>query len=272
MKLIRLALLASLAATGLYAVPSAASVTEEPIFQMPVPCGETWTMATHSGHNPPEKIDMINNAGRTHGAPALASAAGTVTVSGFAPDAGNMVVIDHGFGWKTRYLHLDTRTVAVGNTVALGAQIGTVGNTGTNTSGSHLHYEQITGTTVRQPKFRGIEVPRKWQYFQYAETSENCSGPVETKFWVDTFQDAPGYAAPGVNPSTGTLKKGTSYVYCRVEGPVVRVGNSFNKWWLQTDLDVGPRNQFVSAYYLSRWGNDEAKDNAGRDIKDCPAQ
>ncbi|GAB3938550.1 hypothetical protein GCM10029976_053200 [Kribbella albertanoniae] len=270
MKLIRLATLAVLVAAGLYAAPTSASAVEEPFFQMPVPCGETWTMSTHSGHNPPEKLDLINRSGRTHGAPTLASAEGTVTFSGYVTDAGNMVVINHGDnGWQTRYLHLDTRTVAVGARVAVGTQIGTVGNTGTNSSGSHLHYEQKLNGTVLQPKFRGVVVPRKWEYFTYYETSENCSGPVATKFWVDTFQDAPGYASPGVNPSTGTLKKGTSYVYCRVWGPEVRVGTSFNHWWLKTDLDIGPANQYVSAFALAHWGNDVAKDNWGREIKNC---
>ncbi|NGN64767.1 M23 family peptidase, partial [Streptomyces sp. A7024] len=43
----------------------------------------------------------------------------------------------------------------------------------------------------------------------------------------------------------------------------------YNHWWLKTDPDVGPANQYVSAYYLSRWGNDEARDNNGTVIPDC---
>ncbi len=35
------------------------------------------------------------------------------------------------------------------------------------------------------------------------------------------------------------------------------------------DPDVGPAGQYVSAYYLSRWGNDEARDNNGTVIPDC---
>ena len=37
----------------------------------------------------------------------------------------------------------------------------------------------------------------------------------------------------------------------------------------KTDPDKGPGKQWVSAYYLSRWGNDEAKDNSGGVIPDC---
>jgi hypothetical protein len=53
-----------------------------------------------------------------------------------------------------------------------------------------------------------------------------------------------------------------------VWGPEVRVGSAYNHWWMKTDLDVGPAHQWVSAY-LSRWGNDEAKDNTGRDLPNC---
>jgi hypothetical protein len=60
-------------------------------------------------------------------------------------------------------------------------------------------------------------------------------------------------------------------VYCRVWGPNVQVGGAYNHWWLKTDLDTGNpwQNQWVSAYYLSRWGNDVAKDNNGIDIPSC---
>ncbi|MEV4752492.1 hypothetical protein AB0K21_39565 [Streptosporangium sp. NPDC049248] len=54
-------------------------------------------------------------------------------------------------------------------------------------------------------------------------------------------------------------------------GPKVQVGSDYNHWWLKTDLDSGDpwKNQWVSAYYLARWGNDQAKDNSGRDIPNC---
>ena len=44
---------------------------------------------------------------------------------------------------------------------------------------------------------------------------------------------------------------------------------AYNHWWLKTDPDVRLGNQWVSAYYLSRWGSDEAKDNGGRVIPGC---
>jgi Domain of unknown function (DUF4185) len=91
------------------------------------------------------------------------------------------------------------------------------------------------------------------------------------KYWVDTFADAPVYASPTSTVRTGTLGKGTNYVYGKVWGPQVGTGTSYNHWWLRTDPDTGPAGQYVSAYYLSRWGNDEAKDNDGVVIPDLPS-
>ena len=93
--------------------------------------------------------------------------------------------------------------------------------------------------------------------------------PSNVRYWVDTYANAPGYASPTSTAQTGTLYQGTSYVYCKTWGREIRSGSSFNRWWLKTDLDVGPGNQYVSAYYLSRWGNDEARDNDGYDLPRC---
>ena len=57
-------------------------------------------------------------------------------------------MLNHGFGYKTRYAHMHEVSVQKGDTVRRGQVIGTVGTTGRSTS-SHLHYEVIyKGHTV----------------------------------------------------------------------------------------------------------------------------
>ncbi len=69
-----------------------------------------------------------------------ATAAGVITRAGWAGGYGNMVEIDHGGGYSTRYGHLSEIDVNVGDKVSLGETIGKSGSTGRST-GPHLHYE-----------------------------------------------------------------------------------------------------------------------------------
>ncbi len=55
---------------------------------------------------------------------------------------GNFIIVDHGFGYKTRYAHLKNSLVSMGRVVSRGEQIGLMGNTG-RSKGPHLHYEVI---------------------------------------------------------------------------------------------------------------------------------
>ena len=55
---------------------------------------------------------------------------------------GNYVLIDHGFGYKTRYAHLESTSVVRGAKVERGDVVGLMGNTG-KSKGKHLHYEVI---------------------------------------------------------------------------------------------------------------------------------
>jgi murein DD-endopeptidase MepM/ murein hydrolase activator NlpD len=74
------------------------------------------------------------------GAPARASAAGTVVKAGWNGGYGRMVEIEHSGGFTTRYAHLSKIGVKEGQAVSGGQEIGKVGSSGRST-GPHLHYE-----------------------------------------------------------------------------------------------------------------------------------
>ena len=67
---------------------------------------------------------------------------------GYNGGAGNWIVIDHGNGVVTKYMHSAVTFVSPGETVVRGQNIGLVGNTG-NSSGPHLHFQvEIDGVAV----------------------------------------------------------------------------------------------------------------------------
>ena len=63
---------------------------------------------------------------------------------------GNNVIIDHGYGYKTRFAHISKSLVKVGQTVKRGEKIALVGNTGKSTA-PHLHYEVIKNSKAVNP-------------------------------------------------------------------------------------------------------------------------
>ena len=82
-----------------------------------------------------EGIDI----GAATGADALAAAAGEIVISKYSYSAGNYIMIDHGSGIFTIYMHLSKRLYDVGKEVSQGQKIGEVGSTGYST-GPHLHF------------------------------------------------------------------------------------------------------------------------------------
>jgi murein DD-endopeptidase MepM/ murein hydrolase activator NlpD len=74
------------------------------------------------------------------GTPVKAAAAGRVRFSGRTPGYGNLVEVDHGGGWVTRYGHNSTNLVNSGDHIDAGQALGLVGHTGRAT-GDHLHFE-----------------------------------------------------------------------------------------------------------------------------------
>ena len=74
--------------------------------------------------------------------------------TGYGPE----IVIDHGFGYKTRYAHLSRIDVAKGMKVLRGDQIGAVGRTGKAT-GPHLHYEVLyKGNAINPYSFMNLDM------------------------------------------------------------------------------------------------------------------
>lgn len=74
------------------------------------------------------------------GTPVKATADGIVSFSGWSGSNGNLIVIEHGYGFSTFYAHNKLNIVKVGQRVKRGEIIGYVGSTG-NTTGPHIHYE-----------------------------------------------------------------------------------------------------------------------------------
>ena len=74
------------------------------------------------------------------GTPVYATGNGIATMATWKPGYGQVIELNHGFGYKTRYGHLSKMYISKGDSVTRGQVIGEVGNTGVS-SGSHLHYE-----------------------------------------------------------------------------------------------------------------------------------
>ncbi|WP_372734453.1 peptidoglycan DD-metalloendopeptidase family protein [Nocardioides sp.] len=147
--------------------PTAAPVTP---YEMPFPCGEVWTGTTRSSHSPSTRSVDFNRAD-DFGDPVLAAAGGVVTTAVTGknrPSYGQFVVIEHGNDESTLYAHLDSLTVTVGETVTVGTQIGTLGNTG-NSSGAHLHFEERKASSVVDSWFHAARY-----VFGTAQASQNC--------------------------------------------------------------------------------------------------
>ncbi|HEY2071344.1 MAG TPA: M23 family metallopeptidase [Rhizomicrobium sp.] len=92
------------------------------------------------------------------GSNVAATASGTVVWAGPRGGYGNMVEIDHGYGFRTRYGHLSSILVHVGSKVQKGTPVGKLGSTGRST-GPHVHYEIWSADVVRDPS-RYIEAGR----------------------------------------------------------------------------------------------------------------
>ncbi|NOZ05610.1 MAG: M23 family metallopeptidase [Chloroflexi bacterium] len=89
--------------------------------------------------------------GASWGSPVFAADSGYISFTGWDRTGyGNMILIDHGNGFLTRYAHLSQFLVKVGQSVTKGTVIAKSGSTG-NSTGPHLHFEVIKNGVPRNP-------------------------------------------------------------------------------------------------------------------------
>lgn len=220
---------------------------QAPNFKAPFPCGQQWTYSHHSAEVR-RALDFVrSDGGTTGGSPVSASAAGTATRH-WESGAGNYIVINHGGGWQTYYFHLRDFSVPDGAQVTQGQQIGTTGTTG-NSSGDHIHYEQLLNGVGQNIIINGAGLPYPPVYGQQHLTSDNCEGGGgDTNFMTwgsginvrgDAFLNA---------PVVGTLGGPTAvFVECQKEGDTVNAEGYTNHWWSKLRDQGG----FISNIYIN---------------------
>ncbi|MFJ6181995.1 M23 family metallopeptidase [Streptomyces sp. NPDC092295] len=221
-----------------------------PNFKAPYPCGQRWTLSHHSAEVR-RALDFVRaDGGPTAGTPVLASAAGTATRMSQPSGAGNYIVIDHGAGWKTYYFHLASYSVPSGASVGQGQQIGVTGSSG-NSSGAHIHYEQLLNGVGQNIVVNGAGLPYPSQYNQSYLTSDNgCGGGgggggsafrtwgSDIRVRADAYLDS-----AVVNVLAGPTDV---TVVCQKQGSTVTADGHTNNWWSKLRDQGG----FISNIYI----------------------
>ena len=125
------------------------------------------------------------------------------------PPMGNYVVLDHGGGWETRYLHLKHNSLKVraGDRVAAGQPLGFMGTTGYST-GVHLHFEvRFNGDRLDpKPYLRQEAVFRREESGAKQKTTSSSKKSAETAAKTSTKPPAASILTP--EPSLYKVKRG----------------------------------------------------------------
>jgi hypothetical protein len=203
-----------------------------PILQLPFHCGQVWAGQTRTNHSPVNSVDF--NRSDDFGDAVLASAPGTVTVVGNTGSTsyGRWIEIAHANGYRTRYAHLKSQGVRVGQSVRRGQRIGAVGNSGGST-GPHLHYELRHNGVAIRPSFNGS--PAFFFGTRNYKSRNGCSsspsgtnGRVRTSGAPLTIRSGPGTGHRAV----GTIANGTRIrVRCHKRGTRVTGTYGTTRLW-----------------------------------------
>lgn len=152
----------------LAAIPAISPVKKEQLTH--IASGFGWRM------HPILKIRRMHNGidfVAKHGTPIYASGNGVVKEASGGGSFGNIVKINHGYGYETIYAHLSKITVRNGARVKRGEIIGYMGNTGLSVS-THLHYEVLKNGAHVNPVnfFYGNLSPEEYLAIQNAASQE----------------------------------------------------------------------------------------------------
>lgn len=93
-----------------------------------------------------------------YGSPIMATADGVVTFAGPLAAYGNVVFVDHGYGFSTFYGHCSSYRMRQGQRVRRGEVIAYVGTTG-RTTGPHVHYEVHVNGVITNPMKYVVDTP-----------------------------------------------------------------------------------------------------------------
>ena len=238
-------LVATLTAPLVLGVLTAAPAQARPEtgYEMPFPCGQSWTGSTRASHSPSaNSIDW--NRTDDLGDPVVASAAGTVSrVTNLGGRSyGLYVMVDHGGGAVTLHAHLSAEYVTVGQRLDQGQLIGRVGSSGGST-GPHLHYEQREGSGVARPVFGDTTFT-----MPSTQTSANCPHAPVAGDWNDD-----GDAELGVYRRSAT----PSFRLRRVPAVPLGVGYAdplVGDWDGDGRTDVGVRDPATGGFTLRSSG------------------
>lgn len=227
------------------AIDSASSaLTGAPAFQLPFPCGQVWAGQTRTDHSPQLSVDF--NRADDLGDAVVAAAAGSVSRvdNEGSVSYGRWIEIDHGNGYRTRYAHLNSQLVSVGQNVSKGQKIGTVGSTGGST-GPHLHYElRLNGTAIK-PVFNGATA---FFYGTINYTSHNsCGGGSGFAAEVNTNGVA---LTVRSGPSTGSSAVGSVADGAKINITCQKNGTSVTGTYGTTTLWDFIGNGYVSDAYV----------------------